>query len=116
MSYKYINTDYLETVAGGDADLMKELIDMFRDQVGEIHSEMESLLAVNNYASLGLLAHKAKSSVAIMGMEDLAALLKTFELEAKEGLYPEKYRSYIDRFGNEATAAVAELDEMLSRL
>lgn len=116
MSYKYINTEYLETVAGGDTDLMKELIDMFRDQVEEIHSEMESLLAMNNYASLGLLAHKAKSSVAIMGMEDLAVMLKTFELEAKEGLNHEKYRSYIDRYSNEATAAVAELDEMLSRL
>lgn len=115
MSYKYINTEYLETVAGGDTDLMKELIDMFRDQVAEIHSEMESLMAGENYASLGLLAHKAKSSVAIMGMEDLAAMLKTFELQAKQGLFSEKYRSYIDRFGNEATAAVAELDDMVSR-
>jgi len=115
MSYKYINTEYLETVAGGDTDLMKELIDMFREQVEEVHSGMESLLAENDYASLGLLAHKAKSSVAIMGMEDLAAMLKTFELQAKEGLNSEKYRSYINRFSTEARAAVAELDDMISR-
>lgn len=115
MSYKYINTEYLETVAGEDTELMKELIDMFRDQVREIHSEMVSLLAGNDFPALGLLAHKAKSSVAIMGMEDLASMLKSFELEAKEALYPEKYHSYIERFGNETTAAVAELDEMISR-
>ncbi len=115
MSYKYINTEYLETVAGGDNNLMKELIDMFRDQVEEVFSEMESFLAGKDFNSLSLLAHKAKSSVAIMGMEDLATMLKTFELQAKEGQYPEKYRSYIDRFGNEARAAVVELDEMVSR-
>ena len=37
---------------------------------------MKSLLAEKNYNSLGLLAHKAKSSVAIMGMNDLADMLK----------------------------------------
>ncbi len=47
--------------------------------------EMKSLLVSKNYTSLGLLAHKAKSSVAIMGMNDLAQMLKTFELQAKEG-------------------------------
>ena len=38
----------------------------------EIYNEMKSLLAAKNYLHLGLLAHKAKSSVAIMGMKELA--------------------------------------------
>ena len=29
MDFKYINTEYLEMVAGGDSDLLKELIGMF---------------------------------------------------------------------------------------
>ncbi len=58
---------------------------MFREQVVEIQNEMKDLLAKKDYYSLGLLAHKAKSSVVIMGMNDLGALLKTFELTGKRG-------------------------------
>ena len=45
MDYKFIKTDYLETVSGGDRELIKELTDMFREQVVEMHSEMVSLLS-----------------------------------------------------------------------
>ena len=75
---------------------------------------MKSLLASKNYTSLGLLAHKAKSSVAIMGMNELADMLKTFELQAREGKEPQLYESYIERFKNETEEAIKELDDLLS--
>ncbi|MBG0861131.1 MAG: hypothetical protein IQL11_16660 [Bacteroidales bacterium] len=75
---------------------------------------MKTLLAEKKYQTLGLLAHKAKSSVAIMGMADLASMLKTFELQAKEGLEADKYESYIARFANETDGAVKELDDLIN--
>ena len=48
-----------------------------------------------------------------MGMRDLADLLKTLELQAKEGKETEKYQSYIDRFRNDTAEAVKELDDLL---
>jgi HPt (histidine-containing phosphotransfer) domain-containing protein len=74
---------------------------------------MKLFLEQKNYLSLGMLAHKAKSSVAIMGMSDLATILKTLELQAKEGKEIEKYQSYIDRFKNDTTEAVKELDDLV---
>ena len=53
MEYKFIKTDYLEMVAGGDSDLLKELIGMFRDQVAEFNSEMNVLYGEGNYHALG---------------------------------------------------------------
>jgi HPt (histidine-containing phosphotransfer) domain-containing protein len=114
MDYKYINTDYLEMVAGGDSDLLKELIDMFRDQVAEFNSEMNILFREKNYPALGNLAHKAKSSVAIMGMDSLASMLKNFELQAKESKNTEKYESYISRFESETKSALGELDTLIN--
>lgn len=114
MNYRYIKTDYLETVSGGDRNLVKELVDMFRDQVREIHTEMLLSLKEGDYKSLGLLAHKAKSSVAIMGMDDLAGMLREFELQAKEGLSAEKYPSYIERFAIDTGFAIGELDDLLN--
>jgi HPt (histidine-containing phosphotransfer) domain-containing protein len=116
MEYKFINTDYLEMVAGGDQELLKELIIMFRDQVAEFNYEMNVLLREKNYHDLGNLAHKAKSSVAIMGMDSLANMLKNFELQAKDGRNIDKYESYISRFESDTRSALAELDMLINNL
>ncbi len=114
MDYKFINMEYLDSVSGGDPGMINEIIDMFRDQSIEIYNEMKSLLASKNYLTLGLLAHKAKSSVAIMGMEEMAILLKTFELQAKEGKETQLYESYIEKFKNDTTEAVRELEDLIN--
>lgn len=116
MEYKFINTEYLDSVAGGDLSIMTEIINMFREQVVEFHDEMKKLLDDKQYFNLGLLAHKAKSSVAIMGMKDLAAMLKDFELQAKDGREAEKYGPYVERFREDTANAVKELDDLLSRM
>jgi HPt (histidine-containing phosphotransfer) domain-containing protein len=109
VEYKYINPEYIESVSGGDSETIHELVSIFKDQIAEISDEMRSLYSQKDYYSLGLLAHKAKSSVAIMGMEDLAIMLKTFELQAKESIEPEKYLSYITRFESDTKGALSEL-------
>lgn len=116
MTYKYIKTEYLESVAGGDKDIIIELIGLFKEQVAETVLEMDLLLEKGDYYSLGLLSHKAKSSVAIMGMEDLAVMLKTFELQAKSGEETDKYKMYITRFKEDTASAIGELEVLLKNL
>ena len=116
MEYKFIKTDYLETVAGGDKELLKELVVMFRDQVAEFNSEMNDLYREGNYNALGSLAHKAKSSVAIMGMDSLSNMLKKFESDALDGKNEEMYKSYISRFENDTRSALSELDVLIKNL
>ena len=114
MEYKYINSEYLDSVSGGDLSIIKEIVDLFRDQSIEIYGEMKELYAEKKFQLLGLLAHKAKSSVAIMGMKELAAVLKEFELKAKEGAEQEHYIIWIERFGSETREAVSELEDLVS--
>jgi HPt (histidine-containing phosphotransfer) domain-containing protein len=113
MDYKFINMEYLDSVSGGDPGIINEIVLIFKEQVVEMYKEMRSLLAAKNYTSLGLLAHKAKSSVAIMGMKDLADMLKTFELQAKEGKEPQLYELFIERFKSETSQAIIEVDELM---
>lgn len=113
MEYKYINTEYLENVAGGDLEMIREIVDMFREQSDEAYGQMLSLLESGDYNNLGLLAHKVKSSVAIMGMSDLASMLKKFELDAREGKDTASYKSYIQRYREETTLAIHELEDMV---
>jgi len=116
MNYKFINTDYLDSVSGGDADISREIISMFKEQSAEIHAEMLLNFSKKNYKYLGQLAHKAKSSVAIMGMNELATMLKTFELQAKDGSGSEFYESYIGRFLSETESAVIELEDYANKM
>jgi len=116
MDYKYINTEYLEMVAGGDTALLKELIGLFRDQVAEFNQDFKVYYQEKNYTELGNLAHKAKSSVAIMGMDSLANMLKTFEVQAIDGKNREMYGSYIQRFENDTICALEELDSLVKNL
>jgi HPt (histidine-containing phosphotransfer) domain-containing protein len=114
MDYKFINMEYLDSVSGGDPGIINEIVVIFKEQSVEIHNEMKSLLAAKNYTSLGLLAHKAKSSVAIMGMSQLAEMLKTFELQAREGKEPQLYEHYLERFISETQEAIRELDDIVN--
>ena len=114
MDYKLINPEYLESVTGGEISIITELVDIFKEQVVEFYSEMKSLYSGQEYKQLGMLAHKAKSSVAIMGMDALADVLNSLEKSAKEGQNIEIYESCIERFYTDAEVALLELDDYLN--
>lgn len=113
---KYINLDYLESISGGSKSLIKEMVEIFLEQVPEFTREMKELLKKKDYQSLGLLAHKAKSSVAIMGMNELAEDLKDFEHLTKEKQDVERYPYYIERFEQSCYQAIEELNEIIKNL
>jgi HPt (histidine-containing phosphotransfer) domain-containing protein len=104
---------YLKEMSGGNDELILEMIGIFRDQVKEFLQGMEEHLEKKEYELLGKLAHKAKSSISIMGLNELAIELKSLELKAKTGVDTEKYPAIIDRFRIETTEAVIELDEIV---
>jgi HPt (histidine-containing phosphotransfer) domain-containing protein len=113
MDYKFINMEYLDSVSGGDPEIINEIVVIFKEQSVEIYNEMKSYLAAKNYSAMGLLAHKAKSSVAIMGMNEMAQMLKTFELQAREGKEAHLYEHYMERFKSDTEEAIRELDDLI---
>jgi HPt (histidine-containing phosphotransfer) domain-containing protein len=114
MEYKAFNPDYLLNVSGGDTGIMEEIVTIFRNQIPEFITEMNTLLGNGNFHDLGLLAHKAKGSVTVMGMDETAKMLKTFELQAKAGEHKEKYPEYISNFERDAATVLAEIDHFFS--
>jgi HPt (histidine-containing phosphotransfer) domain-containing protein len=101
---------YLKEMSGGNKELVLEMIDIFKDQVKEFTSDMDNHLNNKEYELLGKLAHKAKSSVSIMGLNDLAVELKELENLAREGKMPERYPVIISHFKDTTTIALKELE------
>jgi HPt (histidine-containing phosphotransfer) domain-containing protein len=103
-------------MSGDSVELIVEMIGIFEVQVKEIQVEMQQNLDNKNYDALGKLAHKAKSSVAIMGMDTMSKKLKELELLTKNNDKIEKYQEYIDLFTIECEEAVKELHEFQKSL
>ncbi len=103
---------YLNNMTEGNHELIQEMINIFTNQVDEYIVEINNLYNLQNWNGLSRLAHKAKSSVAIMGMTQLAEMLKEFEINAKDHLHIEKYPEYIHRFTQDCNAACEELNNL----
>jgi len=111
-----IDLSYLREMSGGNKELILEMISIFKSQALEFGSEMEELLGSKQYELLGKLAHKAKSSASIMGLNDLAILLKDLENSARDGIKVETYFSIVNAFKNDTAEAVKELDVVAQNL
>ena len=103
--------NYLKTMSGGDDKFIAEMIGLFREQVTEYKETMPELLEGKSYDALSKMAHKAKSSVAVMGMTEVAEILKELEILAHEGKEPERYEEMIRTFIKQSELALAELDQ-----
>lgn len=111
-----VDLTYLKNMSNGNKDLILEMIGIFKTQVVEFNQGMDEHFKNNQFELLGRLAHKAKSSISIMGLNDLALELKTFEILAKEGKEIEKYPAFINNFKRETADAVEELDDVAKNL
>ena len=105
--------NYLKTMSGGDSIFIREMVDLFREQIVEYKVLMPELLLKKDYVSLSKLAHKAKSSVAVMGMIQVADELKELELLAHKGEEAERYESLVSSFLEQSQLALEELDNSI---
>ena len=115
-NFKRINMDYLNEMSDGSDDLVQDLIEMFVKQVPVFSEQLDNLYQSGDYILLGKLAHKIKSSVAMMGIKELTADMKTLEIIAKEGKETEKYPVFISRFKTISSEAIIELNDILIKL
>jgi HPt (histidine-containing phosphotransfer) domain-containing protein len=100
---------YLKNMAGGNEEVIKEMIGIFNEQVAELSRDMMLAMKEEDWLSLSRLAHKAKSSVAIMGMSELAGDLKKLERIAGEGKEITVFKTLVEKFNTDSQIAIEEL-------
>jgi HPt (histidine-containing phosphotransfer) domain-containing protein len=115
-TFKHINLDYLDEMSDGSEDLKCDLIGMFIKQVPIFSEQLDRLYENGDFYSLGKLAHKIKSSVAMMGIDELTTDMKLLERFATEGKEVEKFPVFISKFKEISNEAVTELNTILINL
>ncbi len=118
MSIKNNITDlsYIREMAGDSKDILVEMITIFVSQVPEFIEELNSCYEKADWYNLSMIAHKAKSSVSIMGMNNQAEALKELELLAKDQKEIDKYKGIIQQFIKDCKIAVEELESIKNKL
>jgi len=105
----YIDLNYLETITDGDPEMIQEMKDLFIAQVPEFIENLNRYLKEGKYIELGKEAHKAKSSIMIMGMEELSKDLKSLQQATIAGIDEETYPQYVKKFESQCLGAIEEL-------
>jgi len=108
------NLNYLKKMTEGNPDLLREMIKIFLNQIPEFIREMQESCNQKEWEALSRVAHRAKSSVAIMGMHSLAEMLKELENLSRERKDVDKFPEYINRFAFECNEASRELKTHLT--
>lgn len=111
----YTDLEYLESMTGGDKEIMQEMVDLFISQVPEFCENLNKYLENKDYDALGKEAHKAKSSVLIVGMNDLAKDLKNLQLLTIANTEKETYPVYVKKFETQCYSAIEELKHWKSK-
>lgn len=106
---KKTDLGYLLHMTNNNNALILEMIDIFVVQVEEMWNDMQKYIDSQDFESLGKLAHKAKSSVAIMGMDSLSHKLKDLEVCCNEKKDLNNLQFFIDIFKRDCQEATREL-------
>lgn len=83
---KLTDLSYLREMSGNDYVIIKEMIDIFIEQIPEFLEDVSSSFESRDWQALGAISHKAKSSVRTMGMEKAGSYLEQLEHFAKGNL------------------------------
>jgi HPt (histidine-containing phosphotransfer) domain-containing protein len=112
----YTDLTYLKEITGGENSIVIEMVEMFLAQVDEFKENMTKFLSTQSYIELGKEAHKAKSSVLIVGMEELGKNLKKLQLLTEANAEVESYPEYVKMFIEQCDEAVIELQSEIRKL
>ncbi len=80
---KIIDLSYLKEMSGNNKDIMVEMVEIFIEQNPEFTEGIASHFKNRQWTELGAVAHKAKSSVRIMGMDEIGDCLEKIEHYSK---------------------------------
>ena len=88
MTSVHYNLDYLQQVFQGNDAMVRRILDLFEEQVPGYLTEMEDRWRQGEWRKLHPLAHKARSSISMLGMASLLEDILRIEDTSRNGVDP----------------------------
>lgn len=106
---------YLNQVFQGNREMINNIITLFLQQVPEYIREMEECVRKNEPLSLHPLAHKAKSSVSMLGIKDMENDILQIEQDSKHLRNLDGLPGLVKRVRENCQVVYGQLKEALER-
>jgi HPt (histidine-containing phosphotransfer) domain-containing protein len=106
---------YLNQVFQGNREMIHNIIKLFLQQVPNYIDEMEECVRKNEPLSLHPLAHKAKSSISMLGIKDMEVDILQIEQDSKHLRNLEGLPALVSRVRENCNIVYKQLSEQLER-
>ncbi|NQX91528.1 MAG: Hpt domain-containing protein [Flavobacteriales bacterium] len=105
---------YLNQIFQGNQEMINNIIQLFLEQVPQYIQEMEECVSQNDLISLHPLAHKAKSSIAMLGLKSMEERILRIEHDSKQHVNFDGLPSLVNEVKEECTVVYEQLRGVLS--
>ncbi len=110
---KLFDLSYLQQVFQGNQEMIRQIISLFLQQVPEYISEMEACVERNDLHALHPLAHKAKSSISMLGIRSMEDIVLRIERNSKEHREMDQLPDLVGKVREECRVANQQLQQLL---
>jgi HPt (histidine-containing phosphotransfer) domain-containing protein len=109
ISFQHINLDYLDTMTGGDAETMQQMLEMLIEEIPTEFTKMHDALAVEDWEEIFQISHKLKMTLALIGHEEMVSINKTLEHCARHRVELHEVPTMVQQLISLSEPAVMEL-------
>lgn len=113
-SHSSFDLSYLNQVFQGNKQMINQIITMFIKQVPEYIEEMQNCVVRSDFEALHPLAHKAKSSIAMLGLKDMENLVLEIEKNSKYKTNEDELPELVGRALKECRGVSIQLESVLN--
>ena len=116
MHRNYVDLTYLEEVCSGDKNIIRKIIGQYIKTSPEMLQKVEEQFQTGDYASLAKTAHKLKSNIQILKIEQIEETIKKIEEIARHQINLDKLDRLVSELQQGINGSVTELQQILDTL
>ena len=111
-----VDLSLLNELSESDSEYKKTIVQMFLDSMPETIQQIEEAFAIKDYDALAKAAHYAKSSLSVINVEDLRALVAKIEMNCKKNEHLDELETLVKRVKIKYNLVVEILLEELKKV
>lgn len=112
-NHELIDLSYMKGIMSGNVAFLKEMIDIFLDDVPLYFNEMAKAIIQKNYESIRQLSHKLQTSSGLMGIDELTLLLALIEDKCEKKDSIENISKIFSKAKEICDRAITELNDYI---
>ena len=112
-----VDLTYLREMSKGDDEFIKDMIEIFLNDVPSAIQQMQSALEASNWSKVGDIAHRIKSNYMMLGMKTQQNISLLIEKGIKQNEFePEEFSKMIYQLKNDTKLAIPLLEYEITEL